>query len=187
MHLLMLPSIFCQCERVALSFKHVVYTHFFEHSTTCTFSDVAFDSFCLRCERLWHSILETLTSGSHGNVGLFLEGQALTKSDENHCFYRGKFQSQVSIARVALVLSEEHVHTKVAKTTGFTEGMRNRRRRAQRVALLPSVWHVRNLLLVRKIQSQRKRRCFKVFLTSVTRCKRRYPQPFSSTFRCCLR
>ena len=53
----------------------------------------------------------------------FLEGQVLTKSDENHCFYRGKFQSQVSIARVALVLSEWHVHTKVEKTTGFTEGM----------------------------------------------------------------
>ena len=55
-------------------------------------------------------------------VGL-LEGQVLTKSDENHCFYRGKFQSQVSIARVALVLSEWHVHTKAEKTTGFTEGM----------------------------------------------------------------
>ena len=29
----------------------------------------------------------------------------------------------MSIARVALVLSEWHVHTKVEKTTGFTEGM----------------------------------------------------------------
>ena len=54
----------------------------------------------------------------------FLEGQVLTKSDENHCFYRGKFQSQVSIARVALVLFERHVHPEVEKTTGFTEGMR---------------------------------------------------------------
>ena len=54
----------------------------------------------------------------------FLEGQVLTKSDENHCFYRGKFQSQVSIARVVLVLFEGHVHPEVAKTTGFTEGMR---------------------------------------------------------------
>ena len=54
----------------------------------------------------------------------FLEGQAHMKSDENHCFYRGKFQSQVSIARVVLVLFEAHVHTRVEKTTGFTEGMR---------------------------------------------------------------
>ena len=54
----------------------------------------------------------------------FLEGQVLTKSNENHCFYRGKFQSQVSIARVVLVLFEGHVHTRVQKTTGFTEGMR---------------------------------------------------------------
>ena len=46
------------------------------------------------------------------------------KSNENHCFYRGKFQSQVSIARVVLVLFEGHVHTWVQKTTGFTEGMR---------------------------------------------------------------
>ena len=28
-----------------------------------------------QCFRLWHSILQTLTSGSHGNGGLFLEGQ----------------------------------------------------------------------------------------------------------------
>ena len=54
----------------------------------------------------------------------FLEGQVLAKSNENHCFYRGKFQSQVSIARVVLVLFEGHVHTRVEKTTGFTEGMR---------------------------------------------------------------
>ena len=54
----------------------------------------------------------------------FWKGQVLTKSDENHCFYRGKFQSQVSIARVALVLSEGHVHTKVEKThCFFTEGL----------------------------------------------------------------
>ena len=92
-----------------------------------------------------------------------LESQVLTKSDENHCFYRGKFQSQMSIARVALVLSEWHLHTNVEKTTGFTEGNANPKRRAQRVALLPSVWHVRNLLPVRKIQSQRKRGCFKCF------------------------
>ena len=42
-----------------------------------------------------------------------LEGHVLAKSDENHCFYRVKFQSQVSIARVALVLSEGHVHPEV--------------------------------------------------------------------------
>ena len=54
----------------------------------------------------------------------FLEGQVLARSDENHCFYRGKFQSQVSIARVVLVLFEAHVHTRVEKTTVFTEGMR---------------------------------------------------------------
>ena len=55
----------------------------------------------------------------------FREGQVLTRSDENHCFYRGKFHSQVSIARVVLVLFEGHVHTRVQKTTGFTEGMRS--------------------------------------------------------------
>ena len=27
--------------------------------------------FCFQCERLWHSIIGTLTSGSHGIVGLF--------------------------------------------------------------------------------------------------------------------
>ena len=54
----------------------------------------------------------------------FLEGQVLSKNDENHCFYRGNFQSQVSIARVILVLFEGHVHPEVAKTNGFTEGMR---------------------------------------------------------------
>ena len=53
----------------------------------------------------------------------FLEGQVLTKSDENHCVYLGKFQSQVSIARVVLVLFEGHVHARLEKTTVFTEGM----------------------------------------------------------------
>ena len=53
----------------------------------------------------------------------FLEGQVLAKRNENHCFYRGKFQSQVSIARVVLVLFEGYVHTRVAKTTIFTEGI----------------------------------------------------------------
>ena len=71
-----------------------------------------------------HSIIVTLTLGGHGNVGLFLEGQVLAKSNENLFFYRGKFQSQVSIARVVLVLFEAHVPTRVEKTTGFTEGMR---------------------------------------------------------------
>ena len=57
--------------------------------------------------------------------GLFLEGQVLTKSNENHCFLPRK----ISIANVnrtcgSLVLSECPVHTKLEKTTGFTEGMR---------------------------------------------------------------
>ena len=94
----------------------------------------------------------------------FLEGQVLMKSDENHCFFRGKFQSQVSIARVVLVLFEGHVHTRVEKTHWFYRGNANRERRTQRVPLLPSVWHVWNLVPVRKFQSQRKRRCFKRFL-----------------------
>ena len=44
---------------------------------------------------LWHSILETLASRSHGNVGLFLEGLVLTKSDEKLFFTR-----EISIASV---------------------------------------------------------------------------------------
>ena len=47
--------------------------------------------------------------------------QEVTKT---HCFYLGKFQSQVSFARLVLVLFEGHVHPEVAKTTVFTEGMR---------------------------------------------------------------
>ena len=97
-------------------------------------------------------------------LACFLEGQVLIKSGENHCFYRGKFQPQVSIERVALVLSEWHVHAGVEKTHWFYRGNANRKRRSQRVPLLPSVWHVQNLLPVRKFQSQRKRRCFKRFL-----------------------
>ena len=97
-------------------------------------------------------------------LACFLEGQVLIKSGENHCFYQGKFQPQVSIERVALVLSEWHVHAGVEKTHCFYRGNANRKRRSQRVPLLPSVWHVQNLLPVRKFQSQRKRRCFKRFL-----------------------
>ena len=55
---------------------------------------------------------------------VFWKVKCSQKVTKNHCFYRGKFQSQVSIARVVLVLFEAHVHTWVEKTTGFIEGMR---------------------------------------------------------------